>query len=80
MVCKRKKPTTSKIDQMNHEGAQNELNAPLCPRLIRPWNGLTPGEVKPGPNALAHTSAVKAEAADFFLRPPTLTASNFEAL
>ena len=27
----RKKPTTSKNDQMNHEGAQNELNAPLCP-------------------------------------------------
>ena len=30
MVCMRKKPTTSKNDQMNHEGAQNELNAPLC--------------------------------------------------
>ena len=25
----RKKPTTSKNDQMNHEGAQIELNAPL---------------------------------------------------
>ena len=30
MVCMRKKHTTSKNDQMNHEGAQNELNAPLC--------------------------------------------------
>ena len=34
----------------------------------------------PGPIALAHTSGGMAEAADFFLRTPTLTASNFEAL
>ena len=32
------------------------------------------------PNALAHSATVKAETADFFLKPPTLTASNFEAL
>ena len=32
------------------------------------------------PIALAHTSAEMAEAADFFLRSPTLTASNFAAL
>ena len=31
-------------------------------------------------NALAHTSAGMAEVADFFLRTPTLTASNFAAL
>ena len=36
--------------------------------------------IEPGPNALVHKSAGMAEAADFFLRPPTLTASNFEAL
>ena len=42
---------------------------------------LTSGEFKPGPNALAHSSAVKAEAiTDFFLKPPTLKASNFGAL
>ena len=43
-------------------------------------NGLTPDKVEPGPNALAHTLAEMAEAADFFLRTQTLTASNFEAL
>ena len=43
-------------------------------------NDLTPGGLKPGPIALAHTSAGMAEAADFFLRSPTLTASNFAAL
>ena len=36
--------------------------------------------LEPGPNALALTSAGMAEAADFFLRTPTLTASNFAAL
>ena len=41
---------------------------------------LTPGELKSGPIELEHSSAVKAEAADFFLRPLTLTASNFEDL
>ena len=29
MVCMEKQPSASKIDQMNHKGAQNELNAPL---------------------------------------------------
>ena len=43
-------------------------------------NDLTPGVLKPGPNALAHTLGGMAEAADFFLRTPTLTASNFAAL
>ena len=33
--------------------------------------------LKPGPNALAHTLGGMAEAADFFLRTQTLTASNF---
>ena len=41
---------------------------------------VSPGEVESGPNMLAHTLAVKAKVADFFLRPPTLTASNIEAL
>ena len=36
--------------------------------------------LEPGPNALAHTLGGMAEAADFFLRTPTLTASNFAAL
>ena len=35
---------------------------------------------EPGPNAIAHALAGMAEAADFFLRTPTLTASNFAAL
>ena len=41
---------------------------------------MTPDVLEPGPNAHAHTSAEMAEAADFFLRAPTLTASNFAAL
>ena len=49
-----------------------------CPSKFE--NGLAPDEVEPGLNALAHTLAVKAEVADFFLRPPILTASNFDAL
>ena len=40
----------------------------------------TPGVLEPRLNALAHTSAGMAEAADFFLRTLTLTASNFAAL
>ena len=36
--------------------------------------------IEPGPNALAHKFGGMAEAADFFLRTPTLTASNFAAL
>ena len=43
-------------------------------------NDLTLDVLKPGPNALAHTSAEMAKAADFLLRTPTLTASNFAAL
>ena len=41
------------------------------------WSG--PG-FEPRPNAIAHNSGGMAEAADFFLRTPTLTASNFAAL
>ena len=40
---------------------------------------MTPGGLEPTPNALALTSARMAEAADFFLRTPTLKASNFVA-
>ena len=36
--------------------------------------------IEPGPNAIAHNLGGMAEAADFFLRTPTLTASNFAAL
>ena len=43
-------------------------------------NDSTPDVLEPGPNALAHTLGGMAEAADFFLRTPTLTASNFAAL
>ena len=43
-------------------------------------NNLTPSVLEPGPNALAHNSGGMAEAADFFLRTPTLKASNFAAL
>ena len=43
-------------------------------------NILSLSGLKPRPNALAHTFAVMAEVADFFLRPPTLTDSNFAAL
>ena len=35
---------------------------------------------EPGLNALAHTLGGMAVAADFFIRTPTLTASNFAAL
>jgi len=35
---------------------------------------LTPDELEPGPIALVHNSAGMAEATDFFLRTPTLTA------
>ena len=38
------------------------------------------GGLEPWWNTLAHILAVMAEAADFFLTPPTLTADNFEAL
>ena len=40
-------------------------------------NDSTPGVLEPG---LAHNAGGMAKAADFFLRTPTLTASNFEAL
>ena len=42
-------------------------------------NDLTPGGLKPGQITLAHTLAVMAKVADFFLRTSNLTASNFEA-
>ena len=41
---------------------------------------MTPDELEPRSITLAHNSAGMAEGADFFLRTPTLTASNFEAL
>ena len=43
-------------------------------------NDLTPVVLETGQNALAHTLGGMAEAADFFLRNPTLTSSNFAAL
>ena len=43
-------------------------------------NDLNTVELKLGPQALTNTLAVIAEAADFFLTPPHLTASNFVAL
>ena len=43
-------------------------------------NSWTPGELESGLNALAHNLAGMTEVADFFLRTPTLTASNFDAL
>ena len=41
---------------------------------------LTLGVLEPGLNARAHTLGEMAEAAYFFLRTPSLTASNFAAL
>ena len=38
------------------------------------------GGLESEPRPLAHTSAIKSKAADFFLRTPTLVASNFAAL
>ena len=43
-------------------------------------NDSTPDELEPGLIALVHNSGGMAEAADFFLRTPTLAASNFAAL
>ena len=43
-------------------------------------NDSTPGALESGLKALAHNLGGMAEAADCFLRTPTLTASNFEAL
>ena len=43
-------------------------------------NDSNPDRLKPRLNTIAYTSAVMAEAVDFFLRPPTLTAINFKAL
>ena len=53
------------------------LQSYLCTKFE---NGLSPDKVEPGLKALAHTSAGMAKAEDFFLRSPTLTASNFDAL
>ena len=54
---------------------------PLASDVVEPVGLVStrPG-FEPGPNALAHKSAGMAKVADFFLRPATLTASNFEAL
>ena len=43
-------------------------------------NDLSSPGIEPGPNAIAHNSGGMAEVADFFLRTPTLVASNFTAL
>ena len=50
----------------------------LCAIAFGP--GSIPGKLKTRLNALAHNLAGMAEAADFFLRTPTLAASNFAAL
>ena len=49
-------------------------------RLSNFENDSTAPGFEPGPNGIAHALAGMAEAADFFLRTPTLTASNFAAL
>ena len=43
-------------------------------------NDSTPGVLEYRPIARAHSSVVKAKMAEFFVRPPTLTAGNFEAI
>ena len=43
-------------------------------------NDSTSPRIEPGPNAIAHNLGGMAGAAHFFLRTPTLTASNFAAL
>ena len=43
-------------------------------------NDPTPGKLESWPNTIAHNSAEMAAAANFFLRLPTLTAGNFEAI
>ena len=45
--------------------------------VVKLWNNSSLRGIQPGPNAIAHALAGMAEAADFFLRTPTLTASNF---
>ena len=54
-------------------GSVGQRAAKLLSVKVREW-------FDPGPKVLAHTSVVKAKVSDFFLRPPTLTASNFGAL
>ena len=49
-----------------------------CPSNFE--NDPTLGKLESWPNTIAHNSAGMAAAADFFLRLPTLTASNFAAL
>ena len=43
-------------------------------------NDSTPSQLEPGPIAIAHNLGGMAEAADFLLRTPKLTASNFAVL
>ena len=43
-------------------------------------NDSTPGQLEPGLTEFAHDSGGMAEAADFFLKTPTLTASDLAAL
>ena len=56
---------------------QNALQNYRPSNFVNDWSG--PG-IEPRPNVIAHNSGGMAEAADFFLRTPTLTASNFAAL
>ena len=51
-----------------------------CCWLLNFENDLIPVVLKPGPNALAHTLGGMTKGADFFLKTPTLTASNFATL
>ena len=43
-------------------------------------NDSTASGIEPGSNAIAYNMGGMVEGEDFFLRTPTLTASNFEAL
>ena len=63
-----------KVGLLKKKSAASAIPAKVCASAIGP------GVLEPGPIALAHTSAGMAEAADFFLRSPTLTASNSVAL
>ena len=47
---------------------------------VKLWEWIGPGPTRTWADTLAHTLAVMAKVADILLRPPTLTASNFEAL
>ena len=60
------------------QGLQIKGKQSYCPSDFEDQSD--PLRLESGPHALAHTLAVMAKAADFFLSSPTLIASNFEAL